>query len=497
MASNTDQLHFVLIPLLCPGHLLPMVDIARLLAQHGVKITLIVTPLNAILFDKIINRDIESGLSIQLLQIPFPCVEAGLPEGYEDLSALPSRSLAINFFDALRMMQQPMEKFVEETHPRPSCIISDRHLPWTIDITSKFGIPRLAFDGTSCFSFMCSHNISISKVHENVTSDSDYFVVPNLPDKIELTKAQVPSILNPDRITEKGFYEEMKAADMASYGLVINSFEELESRYVEECKKVKGDKVWCIGPVSLRNKENIDKSQRCNKTSSNIDDQNQYLKWLDSWPSKSVIYACLGTLSCLTPLQLMELGLGLEASNRPFIWVIREDQKSSELEKFIREEEGFEERTKNRGLVIQDWAPQVLILSHPAIGGFLTHCGWNSTLEGVCAGVPMITWPLLAEQFYNEQVIVKVLRIGETVGANVATKWGEEDKYGVKVKSETIRKAIDLVMDEEEGEEKRKRTRELADLANKALEEGGSSYCNIRLLIKDIMQQVMDKKAMA
>ncbi|KAK1555613.1 hypothetical protein Q3G72_028954 [Acer saccharum] len=334
MASNKNQLHFVLIPLLCPGHLLPMVDIARLLAQHGVKITLIVTPLNAILFDKIINRDTESGLSIQLLQIPFPWVEAGLPEGYEDLSALPSRSLAINFFDALRMMQQPMEKFVEETHPRPSCIISDRHLPWTIDITSKFGIPRLAFDGTSCFSFMCSHNISISKVHENVTSDSDYFVVPNLPDKIELTKAQLPSFLNPGRINVKGFYEEIKAADMASYGLVINSFEELESRYVEECKKVKGDKI-----------------------------------------------------------------------------------------------------------------------------------------------------------------IVKVLRIGESVGANVASKWGEEDKYGVKVKSEKIRKAIDLVMDEEEGEEKRKRTRELGDLANKALEEGGSSYCNIRLLIKDIMQQVMDNKA--
>ncbi|KAK2639746.1 hypothetical protein Ddye_027541 [Dipteronia dyeriana] len=434
MTSNTHQLHFVLIPLLCPGHLLPMVDIARLLAQHGVKITLIVTPLNAILFDKIINRDIESGLSIQLLQIPFPSVEAGLPEGYEDLSALPSRSLAINFFDALRMMQQPMEKFVEDTHPRPSCIISDRHLPWTIDITSPNNL--------------------------------------------------------------KGFQDEIKAADMASYGLVINSFEELESSYVKECKKVKGDKVWCIGPVSLCNKEDIDKSQRCNKTSSNIDDQNQYLKWLDSWPSNSVIYACLGTLSCLTPLQLMELGLGLEASNRPFIWVIREDQKSSELEKFIHEEEGFEKRTKDRGLVIQDWAPQVLILSHPAIGGFLTHCGWNSTLEGVCAGVPMITWPLLAEQFYNEQIIVKVLRIGESVGANVASKWGEEDKYGVKVKSETIRKAIDMVMDEEEGEEKRKRIRELGDLANKAL-EGGSSYCNIRLLIKDIMKQVTDNKAMA
>ena len=95
---------------------------------------------------------------------------------------------------------------------------------------------------------------------------------------------------------------------------------------------------------------------------------------------------------------MIELGLALEASERPFIWVIREGNQLEALEKWIKEE-GFEERTNARGLIIRRWAPQLLILSHPAIGGFITHSGWNSTLEAICAGVPMVTWPLFGDQF--------------------------------------------------------------------------------------------------
>ncbi|KAJ0087989.1 hypothetical protein Patl1_32266 [Pistacia atlantica] len=114
----------------------------------------------------------------------------------------------------------------------------------------------------------------------------EYFVVPGLP------KAQLPGTLNAGSVTFKDMLDEIKAADEASYGLVFNSFQELEERYVEECRKVKGDKVWCVGPVSLCNKDNISKGQRGNKTSI---DEKECLKWLNSWPSKSVVYACLGT----------------------------------------------------------------------------------------------------------------------------------------------------------------------------------------------------------
>jgi len=152
-------------------------------------------------------------------------------------------------------------------------------------------------------------------------------------------------------------------------------------------------------------------------------------------------------------------------------------------------ESGFEEKTKGVGLLIRGWAPQVLILSHPAIGGFITHCGWNSTLEAICASVPMLTWPLFGDQFFNEKFIVQVLRIGVRVGVESPVIWGDEEKSGVLVKKEDVVRAIEKLMDEgNEREERRKRVTELAEMAKKAV-EGGSSHFNVTQLIQDIMQQ--------
>ncbi|XWS66800.1 hypothetical protein CRYUN_Cryun05aG0231800 [Craigia yunnanensis] len=217
----------------------------------------------------------------------------------------------------------------------------------------------------------------------------------------------------------------------------------------ESYQKIKKQKVWCVGPVSLCNKDNMDKGKRGNGAKT---DENQCLKWLDSWPASSVIYICFGSLNRLTPPQLIELGLALEASNKPFIWVIRGGYIGEEMEKWLAED-GFEGRIKGRGLLIRGWAPQVLLLSHPSIGGFLTHCGWNSTLEGICAGVPTITWPLFAEQFFNEKQLVQKLKVGVRVGVEAVVHMGEEDKSEVLVKREDVKKAIESLIDEgEEGE---------------------------------------------
>lgn len=168
--------------------------------------------------------------------------------------------------------------------------------------------------------------------------------------------------------------------------------------------------------------------------------------------------------------------------------MIRAGDRAKEIEEWIKET-GFEERTKDRGLLIRDWAPQLLILSHPSVGGFLTHCGWNSVLEGVCAGVPLITWPMFAEQFLNEKLVVQVLGIGVAVGAQHIVHWGMEDKFGVTVKSEQVLKAIRKVMDSgNEGNERRKKVKAVGMVAKKAIEEGGSSHKNLTLLIQDIME---------
>ncbi|KAF8395299.1 hypothetical protein HHK36_019242 [Tetracentron sinense] len=487
-----SQLHFVMFPLMAQGHMIPMIDMARLFAKRGVIVTIVTTPLNAFRFKPIIDRAIDSGLPIRLLKLRFPCVEAGLPEGCENVDTLPSRESGKNFFIAISMLQQPLEQLLGELQPHPSCIISDKNFPWTSDVARKFHIPRIVFHGTCCFSLFCSHSILLSKVHESVTSESESFVVPGMPDRIEITKAQLPESINVvESSGMRDVFRSIKEAELITHGVVVNSFEELEPGYVKEYKKTKGDKVWCIGPVSLCNKEILDKVERGNKASI---DGNQCLKWLDSKQPSSVVYACLGSTCRLIPSQLIEIGMGLEASNRPFIWVIDGGVKSSELEKLLKEE-GFEERTRGKGLLIHGWAPQVLILSHPAIGGFLTHCGWNSTLEGVCAGVPMITCPLYAEQFYNEKLAVQILRVGVRVGIEASVRWGEEEKVGVLVKRKDVKKAVDRLMDEgEEGEERRKRARELGEMANRAIEEGGSSHLNITLLIQDIMRLVSEKQ---
>ncbi|KAK3226656.1 hypothetical protein Dsin_006518 [Dipteronia sinensis] len=241
--------------------------------------------------------------------------------------------------------------------------------------------------------------------------------------------------------------------------------------------------TWCIGPLFLANSIN---SEKYNKTPV---DEHKCLKWLDSRKSSSVLYVCFGSLSRIQPQQLMEIGLGMEASNFSFIWAIRKDHLTYQLEKWLAEEK-FEERIQGRGLIVRGWAPQVSILSHPSVGGFLTHCGWNSTLEGISASKPMITWPMFAEQFFNEKLIVQVLKIGVRVGVEVSMQWEAERKVETLVKKEEIKKAIEKLMIDEgkEGEERRNRARELGELAKNAVEEGGSSYMNVQLLIQHIKQ---------
>ncbi|XP_002519439.2 UDP-glycosyltransferase 73C1 [Ricinus communis] len=480
--SKSHQLHFVLFPFMAQGHMIPMMDIAKLLAQHGVIVTIVTTPLNAKRSEPTVARAVNSGLQIRFIQPQFPAEAVGLPKDCENIDMLPSLGLGNEFFSATNWLQEPVERLVQELNPRPSCIISDMCLPYTGQLASKLGVPRIVFNGSCCFCMLCTDRIYNSRMLEDIKSESEYFVVPELPHHIEFTKEQLPGAM-----IDMGYFgQQIVAAETVTYGIIINSFEEMESAYVQEYKKVRGDKVWCIGPVSLCNKDNLDKVERGDKASIQESDCTTFL---DSQRPGSVIYVCFGSLCNLVTSQLIELALGLEASKKPFIWVIRGKGKSKELENWINED-GFEERTKERGIIIRGWAPQVVILSHPSVGGFLTHCGWNSTLEGISAGLPMVTWPLFADQFCNERLVVDVLKIGVEVGAKVTIRWGQEEKIGVTVKKENVTRAINRLMDEgEESEERRERAKELSRMAKEAMEEKGSSYLNMKLLIQDIMQQ--------
>ncbi|KAJ4806701.1 Glycosyltransferase [Rhynchospora pubera] len=177
----------------------------------------------------------------------------------------------------------------------------------------------------------------------------------------------------------------------------------------------------------------------------------------------------------------MKIAIALEESDRDFIWVIKSPNETC----FAHLLDEFETRMRKerKGLIIRGWAPQVVILDHLAVGGFLTQCGWNSILEAITAGVPMITWPMIADQFLNEKLVVDILQVGATVGAKVGGPYFENQPL---IEAETIKSVIERVVGEGmEGEAMRKRAEVLKEKAKAAVQEGGSSYSDLKSLIED------------
>lgn len=462
----------VFLPFMAHGHMIPTLDMAKLFHSRGVK-TIIISTAE---FADPIKKARESGLDIGLCILKFPPEGSDLPDtcvsfdhvlAYEDL--LPK------FVKALSMLQEPVEKLLEEF--RPNCLVADMFLPWTTDSAAKLGIPRLVFHGVSTFALCASEQMKRHKPYENVSSDSEPFLLPDLPHQLKLVRTQV----NPSEIEEKesAFSQlrvQMREAEKRSYGVLVNSFYELEPDYADHYKNVLGRKAWHIGPLLLHNKDDVAKVRRGKESAI---DEHEVKAWLDSKKANSVVYVCFGTIASFTSAQLRETAIGLEASGQDFIWVVRRGKKDEGINDFLPD--GYEEMIKGKGLIIRGWAPQLLILNHPSIGAFVTHCGWNSTLEGLCAGVPMVTWPVFAEQFFNEKLVTEVLMTGVSVGNR---QWRRSGSEGVP--SKAVAKAVQSVIYGEEAPEMRTRAKKLKEMARKAVEEGGSSMAELTSLMQEL-----------
>ncbi|KAK1560728.1 hypothetical protein Q3G72_030209 [Acer saccharum] len=481
MDSEIPQLHVFFFPFMAHGHMIPIADMAKLFATRGVKTSVITTPANAPLFSKTIQRSNDLGIDMDLKIIKFPSAEAGLPEGCENVDAITnadpatSMEMTIKFFKATAMLQEPLEQLLREF--KPDCLVADMFFPWATDVAAKFGIPRLVFHGFNFFSLCTSACIAMYEPHKQVSSDSELFVVPDLPGDIKLTRNQLADFMKSNGETDfTKMLKHMKEAELKSFGVVVNSFYELEPAYADYYRNVLGKRAWHIGPLSLCNE---DKASRGKQTSI---DENECLKWLNSKKPNSVVYICFGSAANFNSVQLMELAMGLEASGQDFIWVVRKDKKDEDGNEEDWLPEGFEKRIEGKGLIIRGWAPQLLILEHEAVGGFVTHCGWNSTLEGIStAGVPMVTWPVFAEQFYNEKLVTEVLKIGVSVGVQQWTRL-----VGDFVKREAIEKAVKEIMVGDKAGEMRSKAKALGEMARRAVEKEGSSNFDLNALIKEL-----------
>ncbi|KDP24996.1 hypothetical protein JCGZ_23979 [Jatropha curcas] len=380
------------------------------------------------------------------------------------------------FFDALALLQEPLEKAIKELHPH--AIVAYLFFPWTTDLASKYAIPRLIFYGTSFISMCCVESIVINQPHKKVFSDTEAFVLPGLPDPVKFTKSQIPDTLSeeqPNFFTRSLSYA--REVEKRSLGIIVNSFYELEPAYADYYRNVLGKKAWHIGPVSLCNRNLEEKARRGDISGVS---EHDCIKWLDLKKPNSVIYVCFGTVTKFSQSQLQEIAIGLENSGQDFIWVVRKEKNEEEgEEKWLPD--GYEKRIEGKGLIIRGFAPQVLILDHEAVGGFVTHCGWNSALEGISAGLPMVTWPIFADQFFNEKLITSILKIGVGVGAQ---KWVR--LVGDYIMCEKLEKAVKEIMVGEKAEEIRNRAKKIGEMARKAVEDGGSSYNDLSDLIPEL-----------
>ncbi|KAG2406105.1 UDP-glycosyltransferase protein [Vigna angularis] len=190
--------------------MIPMIDIARILAHRGVVVTIFTTPKNASRFNSVLSRAVSSGLQIRLLQLHFPAKEAGLPEGCENFDMVTSLDMVKKMFRTIITLQQSAEELFEALTPKPSCIISDFCIPWTAQLAEKYHIPRISFHGFSCFCLHCLHQLHISEILENITSESEYFTIPDIPDEIQVTKEQLPGAVT---FNSKDFGELVRAAE--------------------------------------------------------------------------------------------------------------------------------------------------------------------------------------------------------------------------------------------------------------------------------------------
>ncbi|XP_008234818.1 PREDICTED: UDP-glycosyltransferase 88A1 [Prunus mume] len=295
------------------------------------------------------------------------------------------------------------------------------------------------------------------------------FSIPGVPPVPSSDMAK--PILDRNDVAYQCFLENSKQFPKSA-GIIINTYESLEPRANRAIsdglclpENVPTPPIYCIGPLIIAH----------NKKGGSGDDVPECLTWLDSQPSGSVVFLCFGSLGLFSKKQLQEIAIGLERSGLRFLWVVRNppaenntgvaitEQPDPELESLLPD--GFLGRTKNRGLVVKSWAPQVAVLNHESVGGFVCHCGWNSVLEAVCAGVPIVAWPLYAEQRFNRIVLVEEIKIALTMDES-------EDGF---VSCDVVEKRVRELMDSEEGDSVRKRTKALQSEAHAALSEGGSS----------------------
>jgi|UniRef100_A0A2N9G611 hypothetical protein len=470
MTVSATNVHILIFPYPAQGHMLPLLDLTHQLAIHGFTITILVTPKNLSFLNSLLSTH---PASIKTLVLPFPS-HPSIPPGVENNKDLPATSFR-TIMCALGQLYDPITQWFKSHPSPPVAIISDMFLGWTHKLACELGIHRIVFSPSGAMGLSNMYTLWRDLPRrENPHDENEVLSFPNIPNSPKYPWWQISPLYRTfvEGDPDSEFLRDGFLGNMASWGLVVNSFSELEMVYLEHLKKEMGhDRVWAVGPL-LPPDDGDGPNQRVGSSSVEVE---EIISWLDTCEEDhKVVYVCFGSQALLTKHQINELASGLEKSGVRFIWSVKEPTEIHVESDYGTVPSGFEDRVAGRGLVIRGWAPQVLILNHRAVGAFLTHCGWNSVLEGIVAGVPLLAWPLGADQFVNADLLVDELKVAIRVG---------EGTRKVPNADELSRVLVELVS---QNRSEWKRAAELRGVALEAIKEGGSSVMDLESLVRKL-----------
>uniref|UniRef100_A0A0E0AKA3 Glycosyltransferase n=1 Tax=Oryza glumipatula TaxID=40148 RepID=A0A0E0AKA3_9ORYZ len=435
----------VLIPFCVPGHLTPMLEVGKRMLRVGF----------------CGNADGGRGamsLTVLLAQLPelvrAPDHEETIRREAEASAAGSGPDIRFHCLPAENQHASHAREAIAGLESRVAAVVLDLFGTTLLDVTCELGLPGYVYF-TSAIS-MLSLVLRLPALDKEVLVDfkemDGDIDLPGLP--------PVPAALLPTPVMKKDCNYEWFVYHgncyMEAAGIIINTVAELEPAIlaaITDGRCVPGRRIlaiYTVGPV-LSFKPPPEKPHEC-------------VQWLDAQPPASVVFLCFGSMGSLTPPQ--------PATGMPY----PTDAVVNELLP-----EGFLERTKEKGLVWSKWAPQKEILAHPAIGGFVTHCGWNSTLESLWNGVPLVLWPLYAEQHLN------VFKLVAAMG--VAVEMKVDRKRDNLVEAAELERAVQCLMDDtsEEGRMAREKAAEAKAVCRNAVEEDGSSFVALQKLSQEMI----------
>lgn len=434
MSSRKENI--VMFPFMAQGHIIPFVALALKLEQeNGFSITFVNTPLNI----KNLRSILPPKSSVRLVEIPFNSPDHGLPPNTENTNNLPAPlilRLIESSFSLKPVFRKLVSNLVNELQESPFCIISDMFFAWSAEVAHEFGAFHAIYNAGGAYGMAVFHTMWSYFPHKK--ENRDEFALIGFPDGYKLHVKEFPEDLRNAKGTPVCL-QTMLNEWLKTDGMLFNTVEELEHIGLTYFRRQFQCPVWPVGPIL----SSLGSKVHAGKESQPI--LNLCMKWLDAKPEKSVMYVAFGSQYTPSVSQTKQLAMALEASGKFFIWVVRPPSSLVADSNFKEKEwlpKGFEDRIRDnkKGLLVQQWAPQMEILSHKSISLFLSHCGWNSVLEALSNGVPILSWPMSAEQPYNAKMLE------EEIGVAIGVANGSD----CEVKHEDIVRKIELAMNETE-----------------------------------------------